>query len=101
MLKKYDSFKEDLILESIINESIVYLSPKIKGILYKLKSSEIGTENKHTKPIYVLYKDYTSRNRKYSIESGHRKSDRLSNLDSYISKDAYNMIIFTLVKKGI
>ena len=30
MIKKYNSFREDSLLEGIINESMIYFSPKVR-----------------------------------------------------------------------
>ncbi len=42
MLRRYNSFQEDIILESIVNESIVYFSKTLRELLIRLKDSEIG-----------------------------------------------------------
>jgi len=41
---KYNNFLENLILENILNESIIYLSPDLKTNLKKLKDNEIAKD---------------------------------------------------------
>lgn len=45
MISKYNSFLEDKLLESVINESIVYFSPNLRRVIKKVsKTNEIGEE---------------------------------------------------------
>ena len=43
MLKKYNQFKTDILLENI-NESVIYFSPEFRNILNRIKDNEIGKE---------------------------------------------------------
>lgn len=41
-LKKFNNFSEDRLLESVINESIIYFSPDLRKIFSKMKSDSIA-----------------------------------------------------------
>ena len=42
MLQRYVSFSDDFLLESIINESIIYYSPELRKIFNRMKSNSIA-----------------------------------------------------------
>lgn len=45
MISRYNSFLEDKLLESVVNESIVYFSPNLRKIIQKVsKNNEVGEE---------------------------------------------------------
>lgn len=41
-LKRFNNFSEDRILESVINESIIYYSPELRKVFMKIKSNSIA-----------------------------------------------------------
>lgn len=44
MISRYNSFLEDKLLESVINESIVYFSPPLRKLLHKISDNEIADD---------------------------------------------------------
>jgi len=59
MIKKYNSFREDSLLEGIINESMIYFSPKVRVMFNNIKDNPIAkdlldTEGKDVKPDITL-----------------------------------------------
>ncbi len=44
MILKYKKFKEDAILESIINESYIYYAPDFKDVIVKMSDNEIAND---------------------------------------------------------
>ena len=44
MIKKYNSFREDSLLEGIINESMMYFSPKVRVMFNNIKDNQIAKE---------------------------------------------------------
>lgn len=44
MIKKYKKFREDAILESIINESYIYYAPDFKDIINRMDDNEIAND---------------------------------------------------------
>jgi hypothetical protein len=44
MLNKYNQFKLELLLENVVNESIIYFSPNFRKLLSKIEDNEIAKE---------------------------------------------------------
>ena len=54
MISKYNKFKEDLLLESLVNESFLYFSPPLRKVISKvggeISKELIDREGKDIKP---------------------------------------------------
>lgn len=129
MIKKYKKFREDAILESVINESYIYYAPNFKDVINKMKGNEIADdisnlERTDIKPdvtfvdldkdgylsfikmknaVQLVNKNYTMHNKDIVLDYMNNGSDEILNYfyDLYINNSEYDPGIFTTSRNEI